>query len=331
MALGPVQGAELLVLVGAAEGRALGRRLVRGPCRPGWTLRTEMAAVAMRAVLQRSKRRGIHWLRAAQEGLPTPSRVSRDVRFDPVDAGGVAAVWCTPRAAAPNRRTIVYYHGGGYVIGSPTTHRDLIARLALGTGARVLGVDYRLAPEHRFPAAHDDCLVATRWVLAQGAAPASLALAGDSAGGALAIATLCALRDAGDPMPAAVALLCPWTDPLAAGGSMDANADCDFGDRELLLGWVEAYAPGEAARDPRVTVLDAKLDGLPPLLIQGGSAEILLDQIEAFAARARGAGIEVQWAATPGMFHDWQLQAELLPEGARAVDEIVAFLDGRLA
>lgn len=331
MAIGPAQGAELLALVAAAEVRALGRRVVRGPCRPEWTLRTELAAAAVRAVLARSKRRGVHWLRAAQEGVSTPSRAARQVRFEAVDAGGVAATWCVPRVDAAPRRTIVYYHGGGYVIGSPATHRDLLARLALGARARVLGVDYRLAPEHRFPAAADDCLAATRWVLAQGAEPQALAVAGDSAGGALAVATLCALRDADDPLPAAAALLCPWTDPLAAGGSMDSNADCDFGDRELLIGWADAYAPGELVRDPRVSVIDAKLEGLPPLLVQAGGAEILLDQVEAFAARARAAGVDVQLDVAPAMFHDWQLQAELLPEGARAVDEIVAFLDRRLA
>ncbi len=331
MGIGPVQAAELGALVVAAEARALARRAVRGPRRPGWTLRTELAATAIRAVLDRSKRRGVHWLRAAQEGLPTPSRAAQQVRFEAVDAGGVPATWCVPRDGAPTRRTIVYYHGGGYVIGSPATHRDLLARLALGARARVLGVDYRLAPEHRFPAAHDDCLVATRWALAQGTEPQALAVAGDSAGGALAVATLCALRDAGDPLPAAAALLCPWTDPLAAGGSMDANADCDFGDRELLVGWAEAYAPGDLVRDPRVSVLDAKLEGLPPLFVQAGGAEILLDQIQAFARRARAAGVDTQLDVSPGMFHDWQLQAELLPEGARAVDAITAFLDERLA
>ncbi len=326
-----MQAAELAAVVVAAEMRALWRRAVRGPRRPGWTLRTELAAAAVRAVLDRSKWRGVHWLRAAQEGLPTPSRAAQQVRFAAVDAGGVAAMGCVPRDGTSPRRTIVYYHGGGYVIGSPATHRDLLARLALGARARVLGVDYRLAPEHRFPAAHDDCLTATRWVLAQGTAPEALAVAGDSAGGALAVATLCALRDAGDPLPAAAVLVCPWTEPLAVGGSMEANADSDVVDRELLVGWAGAYAPGEAVRDPRVTVLEAKLDGLPPTWIQAGGAEVLLDQIQAFADRARSAGVDVRLDVAPGMFHDWQLQAELLPEGARAVAAIVDFLDERLA
>jgi acetyl esterase/lipase len=283
----------------------------------------------MRAVLMRSKTRGVHWLRDAQARVPSRSAAAARARWTAVDAGGVPALWCEPPGPPP-RRTIVYLHGGGYVIGSPTTHRDLIARLALGAGARVLGVDYRLAPEHRFPAAHDDCLAATRWTLAQ-APPESVAIAGDSAGGALALATLCALRDAGERLPAAAALICPWTDPLAAGGSMESNADADFGDRALLVGWIADYAPGDAVHDPRVTLTGVDLAGLPPLLVQAGGAEILRDQIGTFVARARAAGVEVRYDLATDLFHDWQLQAELLPEGARAVDDVVAFLAKRLA
>lgn len=329
MALGVRGKAELLALLAGSQVRALARRLARGPARPGWSLRTELAAAAVRAVVMHSKRRGVHWLRDAQAAVPALSPAVRQTRWEPVDAGGVRAVWCAPPGAAP-RRTIVYFHGGGYVFGSPETHRDLLARLALGLSARVLGVDYRLGPEHRFPAAHDDCLAAVGWLLRSGADPAALALAGDSAGGALALATLCGLRDAGDPLPAAAALLCPWVDPLAEGGSMDAHADVDFGDRELLVGWLRDYASEEQARDPRLTLLRADLAGLPPLLVQAGGAEILLDQCEALVARARAAGVEVVWDFAPGMFHDWQLQAALLPEGARAIDAIVAFLDARL-
>ena len=329
MALGVRGKAELLALLAGSQVRALARRLARGPARPGWSLRTELAAAAVRAVVMHSKRRGVHWLRDAQAAVPALSPAVRQARWEPVDAGGVRAVWCAPPGSAP-RRTLVYFHGGGYVFGSPETHRDLLARLALGLPARVLGVDYRLGPEHRFPAAHDDCLAAVRWLLGSGADPAALALAGDSAGGALALATLCGLRDAGDPLPAAAALLCPWVDPLAEGGSMDAHADVDFGDRELLVGWLRDYASDEQARDPRLALLRADLAGLPPLLVQAGGAEILLDQCEALAARARAAGVEVVWDFAPGMFHDWQLQAALLPEGARAIDAVVAFLDARL-
>ena len=327
----PARLAELAAVFAAAEVRALVRRATRGPARPGRSLRTELAVAAMRAVLERSKRRGIPWLREAQLAALPRSRFLRQVRFSPVDAGGVRARWCIPSGDPAARRTIVYFHGGGYVIGSVDTHRETIARLAVQARARVLGVDYRLAPEHRFPAAHDDCLAAERWALAAGAEPARLALAGDSAGGALAAATLVALRDAREPLPAAAVLISPWVDPLAEGGSIDAQEPFDFGDRELLLGWIEAYLGRDAPRDPRVFLLDAKLEGLPPLFVQAGGAEILLDQVRAFAERARAAGVDVRLDVHDDMFHDFQMQAPLIPAGARAMEDVARFLDERLA
>jgi len=322
--------AGLAAAFAAAEARALARRALRGPARPGWSLRSELAVAAMRAVLERSKRLGIPWLREAQQAALPRSRFLRQVRFSPVDASGVPARWCIPSQDPAPRRTIVYFHGGGYVIGSVDTHRETIARLAVQARARVLGVDYRLAPEHRFPAAHDDCLAAVRWAMAS-ADRQGFALAGDSAGGALAAATLVALRDSGERLPAAAVLISPWVDPLAAGGSIEANEPFDFGDRDLLVGWIEAYLGRGAPRDPRVFLLDAELEGLPPLLVQAGSAEILIDQVRAFAERARGAGVDVRLDVYDDMFHDFQMQAALIPEGARAMDAIARFLDERLA
>ncbi len=163
------------------------------------------------------------------------------------------ARWFVALGATEPSRTLVYFHGGGFVVCSPKTHAELMARLAVLADARVLAVDYRRAPEHRFPAAHDDVLDAVRWLYAQGVDPARVALGGDSAGGNLVAATLCSLRDAGDPLPAAAVLFCPWVDPLAAGGSMDTNADVDFGDRELLVAWAHDYLPpGVAARSAGV-------------------------------------------------------------------------------
>lgn len=315
---------QLAGIAAGAAARAAGRRLAHGPRRPGWSWRTELLAATTRAVLTQSKTRGPHWVRSALEAAPTSRGFARQIRMKDVDAGGVRARWFEPSGAAPER-TVVYFHGGGFVLGSIETHADAMMRLAVLARARVLGVDYRLAPEHRFPAAHDDALAAARWVLAR-QAPGSVALAGDSAGGNLTVATLCALRDAGEPLPAAAALICPWTDPLAAGGSMEANADADCADRELLVGWFEEYVPPGVPRDPRAFVCDATLAGLPPLLIQAGGAEVLLDQILAFAARARAAGVGVRLDVAADLFHDWQLQAHLLPEGARALEEIAHFL-----
>jgi acetyl esterase/lipase len=304
------------------------RRALRRPRRPGWSLRLELAQSVMRAVLMRSKRRGVAWLRAAQEALPANLPLAGQVTFEPVTLGGVPCEWCTPRGRSPGR-TIVYLHGGGFVIGSVAGYRDLLSRLALGADARVLGVDYRLAPEHPFPAQQEDCLAATRALLAAGADPKRLALAGDSAGGSLTVATLCALRDGGDPLPAAAALICPWTEPLAEGGSMEAHAAFDFGDRALLAGWAHATLGRGDPADPRFTVANAKLAGLPPLLVQVGSVELLYDQVLRFDSLSRAAGVETRLEVLPEMFHDVHLQAALLPEGAAAVEAVAKFLRER--
>jgi len=316
----------LVALAGGEAAATLARRARRGPLRPGWTVRTELAQSLMRTVLMRSKRRGTAWLRDAQAALPVRVAFASEVRFEPARLGGVACEWCIPRERA--ERTLLYFHGGGYVIGSVAGYRDVLARLAVGAGARVLGVEYRLAPEHPFPAQQEDCLAATRAAIAEGADPARLALAGDSAGGALAVATLCALRDAGERLPAAAVLLCPWTEPYAEGGSMASNEPFDFGDRELLVGW--AADTGAPKEDPRFTVANARLEGLPPLLLQVGTAEILLDQVRRFGEQAREAGVSVDFQAFPEMFHDFQLQASLLPEGAAALEDAARFLRARV-
>jgi acetyl esterase/lipase len=305
------------------------RRVLSGPRRPGWSLRLELAQSVMRAVLMRSKRRGVAWLRAAQEALPANVPLAGEVTFEPVTLAGVPCEWCAPRGHSP-ARTIVYLHGGGFVIGSVAGYRDLLARLALGADARVLGVDYRLAPEHPFPAQQEDCLAAARAVLAAGADPTQLAIAGDSAGGALTVSTLCALRDAGEPLPAAAALICPWTEPFAEGGSMEAHAAFDFGDHALLAGWARAAIGAGAAADPRFAVANAKLAGLPPLFVQVGSVELLYDQVLRFVERARAAGVETRLEVLPEMFHDVHLQAALLPEGAAAVEAVAKFLRDRI-
>jgi len=325
-----------LVTAAAVLGRTAAipwHRWRRGPLRAGWGLRHEIAVTVMRTALGRYERMGAPALRALQDATAPRSPVLRRVTFEPVSAGGVEAVWCTPQGLTSRKaatRTLVYLHGGGYVIGSWRSHRDLIARLAEGLGARVLGVDYPLSPEHGFPAAQEACLAATRWVLGQGADPERLGLAGDSAGGALVVATLMALRDAVGPLPAAAVLFCPWVDPLAEGGSLAENADCDFGDRELLLRWIREHVGAGDPRDPRVAPLHGELAGLPPLQVQVGGAEILRDQALAFAERARKARVAVDLRLYPGMFHVFQLLASRIPEGRSAVADAVGFLDRAL-
>jgi monoterpene epsilon-lactone hydrolase len=320
-------GLELGVLMAATIARTLARRAAHGPLRPSWTLRTEIARASMRAVLERSKGRSPQWLRDAQASLPVQVALRAEVSFAPCEIDGVPCEECTPRAARPER-TILYLHGGGYVIGSIVGYRDLVSRLAVAANARVVAVDYRLAPEHRFPAQQNDCLAVARALLAAGTPPVKLAIAGDSAGAALAVATMCALRDLGQPLPAAAVLICPWVEPFAEGGSMIAHDPYDFGDRELLVRWArDTAAPPD---DPRFHIPNAKLTGLPPLLVQAGGAEILFDQIHRFVSQARASGVDVELEVAPDMFHDWHLQAALLPEGATALEAAGSFLRRRI-
>ena len=190
------------------------------------------------------------------------------------DAGGVDGEWMSP-ANAPKDKAILYFHGGGFRIGSVASHRDLIAQIAVASGCRVLAINYRLAPEHRFPAARDDALAAYDWMLGQGLKPANIAFAGDSAGGNLALAAMLALRERKRPLPAAAVLMSPWTDLAATGASYVSRAEADpIHQRAMILALAKNYLGGEGdPRDPLVSPLYADLAGLPPLLIQVGDRE----------------------------------------------------------
>jgi acetyl esterase/lipase len=248
---------------------------------------------------------------------------------EPVEANGVPAEWVTPPGVGDGR-VLLYLHGGGYQIGSPATLRHMIALLAGATQGRALSVGYRLAPEHPFPAAVDDVLAAYRWLLAGGTDPATITIAGDSAGGGLALATLVALRDAGDPMPAAAVLLSPWTDLALTGESLRTRADVDVmlkpGNMHETAG---LYLAGQDPRHPYASPLYADMSGLPPLLIHVGDAEVILDDSTRVAARAREAGVDVTlevWDEMPHVFHAW---AGLLPESDQAIERIGEWLRQR--
>ncbi len=245
---------------------------------------------------------------------------------DPVDAGRVPAEWVSAPGAEADR-AVLYLHGGGYVVGSPASHRELAERLSAAAGARVLVIDYRLAPEHPFPAAVDDGTAAYRWLLRQGVDPSRTAVCGDSAGGGLAVAALVALRDAGDPMPAAGVCLSPWVDLEGLGESMTARAKLDLMvGREGLLESAAMYLAGADPRTPLAAPLYADLQGLPPLLIQVGTSETLYDDSTRLAERARAAGVDVTLQTWEEMVHVWHLFAPLLPEGQQAIEAIGEFL-----
>ena len=248
----------------------------------------------------------------------------------PVNAGGVPAAWLIPAGARPGR-TLLYLHGGGYCIGSIHSHRGLATHIAHATHARALIIGYRRAPECPFPAPLDDCLAAYRWLLASGVRPEQLVVAGDSAGGALAISLLLSARDQGIPLAAAGVCLAPWTDLTLSGDSYTSNAQSDLLlDRRHLAQWVNWYLGDHDPRDPLASPLFADLRGLPPLLIQVGSVEMLLSDATRFADRARAAGVDVTLEVMEHGQHVQQLGVGLLPEARAAIAHIGQFVDERL-
>jgi epsilon-lactone hydrolase len=253
------------------------------------------------------------------------------VTCEQVTAGGVNGEWISP-ASAPKDKAILYFHGGGFRIGSVTSHRDLIAQIAVASGCRVLAINYRLAPEHRFPAARDDALAAYGWMLQQGLKPANVAFAGDSAGGNLALAAMLTLRKRQLPLPAAAALMSPWTDLAATGASYVSRAEADpIHQRSMILALANNYLGGEGdPSDPLVSPLYADLAGLPPLLIQVGDRETVLDDSVMLADKARAAGVAVDLQVWDGMIHVFQMFGAELAEAHRAIADIALFFDRHL-
>jgi acetyl esterase/lipase len=272
----------------------------------------------------------VETIRAGMEAATAGFTAPPDVRFEPVRAGGVPAEW-TSAPGAREDRAVVYLHGGAYCLGGIATHRGLAARLSRLARVRVLNVDYRLAPEHPHPAAVEDAAAAVRAVYAGGVDPAGVAVAGDSAGGGLAVSTLLALRDAGDPLPAAGVCISPWTDLSGSGESIRTRAAEDpLVDAETLRTMAAHYLAGRDPRTPLASPLFADLRGLPPLLVHVGTAEILLDDATRLAERARDVGVDVQLEVWDDMIHVWHAFADLLPEGEQAVQAIADFLEKRL-
>lgn len=265
-------------------------------------------------------------MRAGFEQVASALPVAPDVKCEPVKAGGVAAEWVSAPGADPGR-AVLYLHGGGYVIGSVNTHRAFAGMLSRAAQARVLVIDYRLAPEHPHPAAVEDAVSAYHWMMSSGLSASRIAVGGDSAGGGLTVATLVAIRDAGMTMPAAGVCLSPWVDMEATGDSMTTKADVDpIVQKPALLQMAAMYLGGRSPRTPLAAPLYADLSGLPPLLIQVGTAETLLDDATRLAERARKAGVNVTYEPWEGMIHVWQLFAPVLDEGGQAIDRIGEFV-----
>ncbi|MCH2674334.1 MAG: alpha/beta hydrolase [Dehalococcoidia bacterium] len=272
----------------------------------------------------------IHEARAVLDQAFSVYPPASDVTIFEIDAGGVPCQWITA-PGVPQDRLIIYLHGGAYATCSPTTHKDLISRLSLASGAAALGVDYRLAPEYLFPAAVEDCLAAYNWALGHGFEPGNIVLAGDSAGGGLVVSVLLAARDSALPLPAGGVCFSPWVDLECTGDSMSVNDHLDaFIKYEGLFARAQSYLGEADPKHPWASALYADLHGLPPLLIHVGSAETLLDDSTRLAILAKDSGVDVSLKIWDDMVHVWQLFASVLPEGQQSIDESGEFIRSKL-
>ncbi len=281
----------------------------------------EMLAASLDLDPSRSPQELRETMNAAVGEFPVPA----DASITPATLGGIPAEE-TRAAGAGKNNTILYLHGGGYVIGAPLTHRSLVVKLSAAAAATAFSLDYRLAPEHPFPAAVEDAAAAYRALLDQGRDPAHIAVSGDSAGGGLTFALLLKLRELGLPMPAAAAPISPWTDLTGQSKTLLAKATEDpVVQKEGLMRLAEWYLAGTKPDHPLASPLFADLSGLPPLLIQVGSAETLLDDAREIHDRAKTAGVDSTLEVWDEMIHVWHLFHFMLPEGAKALDKIGAF------
>ena len=265
--------------------------------------------------------------RASMEALMGAAALPDGVTVEPTTLAGRPAEWIDPPGGSRDR-VLLYLHGGGYCIGSINTHRELASRLAVASKARVVTLEYRLAPEHPFPAALDDATAAFRELVAGGHSPAELAIGGDSAGGGLTLATLVAFRDGGDPLPATAVLLSPWTDLTATSSTWTTRAEIDpMVRRDGLDLMAESYLAGRPGTEPLASPRFAELGGLPPMLVQVGDAEVLLDDSVNLRDDATAAGVDVTLDVWDDMIHVFQaFPPELLPQAAESVARIGAWL-----
>lgn len=286
----------------------------------------------VRALLS-SKPRPVGWAQRRQRldevGSTWPT--ADDVKLDAVDIGGVPGEWSLAPGSDASR-ILLFFHGGGYCSGSILSHRRMATEAGRAAGARALAVGYALAPEHPFPAALEDALAAWRFLQKQGIAAKHIAVGGDSAGGGLTLALIGQLRSAGQDLPACAWLVSPWADLTMSGATLATKeAEDPLIHRGYLVELADAYLPaGMDRKDPRVSPLYADLAGLPPTLIQVGSAETLLDDAARLAAAAGAAEVAVTLEIWPQMIHAWPLWNARLADGRRALANAGAFIRSHL-
>ncbi len=260
------------------------------------------------------------------EKYATQPKRSMGVVTESINAGGVPAEWIT-LPGVDEDKVLFHLHGGAYVFGSVNSQRNLIAHLAKAGGVRAFAPDFRLAPEHPFPAPLEDVLAAYRWLLSTGIDPENIIMSGDSSGGGLALGALVSLRDAGDPLPVGVVLLSPWTDLAGTGDSMKTKADVDVVCKpDVMIVNAKNYAGGYDLKHPLISPMYADLTGLPPMLIHVGEDEVMLDDSTRLAERAKETGVDVTLEVWKGMMHIFPMYVGVIPESKKSISEIGAFI-----
>ena len=290
------------------------RHLMKGKLKPEVVDETFSVAEFRRSVDQQSAR----------------VKMPKGVTVTPVTVADLYAEWITPDGA-PQDKVILYIHGGGFMSGSCLTHRMHVAKFALGAGVKALLFDYRLAPEHPYPAAVDDCLAAYRWLLAAGYAPPNIVVGGESAGGTLTLALLVALRDLALPRPSGGVSISPVTDLTCRAPSFLGNYKTDIAPLNSWKIWTQYYIADSDPALPWLSPLMADLAGLPPMLLCIGTGEIHYDDTVNFAAKAKKQGDDVTLLEYEGMCHAFPILAPLFPEATDAMAKICAFMRARLA
>jgi monoterpene epsilon-lactone hydrolase len=302
-------------------------RLIELSARLPWTAKPPFPSVEEVAQgLTEEHKEIIEARRARMERMARRAAPPREARFRRVDADGVPVTWVSGPGAKQDR-AILYLHGGGYYAGSLTTHQALTSKISMEAGAPLLLVDYRLAPEHPFPAAVEDATCAYRWLLRRGLSPERIAVAGDSAGGGLTVAAMLELKASGEPLPAAGVCLSPWFDLAMTGESIRTKASVDRTLRPSDMPFVAwCYLQSADPKAPTASPLYGDLTGLPPILIQVGTDEILLDDSRRFAEKANQMGVSVRLDIWDEMIHVWHAYSRFIPEARNAIAAIGEFL-----
>lgn len=275
-------------------------------------------------------RRSVDAVRAELVAAARAGKPPQDVEMTPTAAGERRAVWITPQHASSDA-VMLYLHGGAYIAGGIDTHAHWVAYLAKAAGLRALLVEYRLAPEHPFPAALDDAVQSYHWLLKRGISPEQIIVAGDSAGGGLTLTTLIRLRDEGAPLPAAAVCISPWTDLKATGESLRTHNRADPWLRaESIIPGAAHYHGSMPPDHPLISPLYADVHDLPPVLIHVGECEILLSDALRMAAKLRTAGNDIQLTVWSGMWHVFHAFGFAMPESRQAIMEIAQFVQHQL-